>query len=349
MFANPLLKSFLLSMILVSSTLLVWELYLRQQGVDISYDDEESLWANKRDLATRNQEEATVFVGSSRNKYDVDINTWKSLTGENLIQLSCVGSSPLLILQDLAKDIQFGGRVVMDVTEPLFFSMSPRNQERPSKNIKWRKDRTPAQAFSFHVNHLLESQFVFLDKDYFSLNSLIDKIKLPNRQDVFVFPEFPFGFERVSFDRQNYMSANFVQDTNKHQQVRDVWTFVKKISKDPPVQGPNLDSILYQVKENVSQILSRGGQVIFIRTPSSGIMLENENKNYPREAYWDRLLSTTKCEGIHFADYPPIDHFICPEWSHLTPEDALVYTKNLVQILKTEKGWRFKNDPTMIN
>ncbi|HQX43813.1 MAG TPA: hypothetical protein PK209_04630 [Saprospiraceae bacterium] len=349
MFANPLLKSFVLSMILVSCTVVGWELYLRQQGIDLSYDDEESLWADKRDRAISMQEEATVFVGSSRNKYDVDINTWKSLTGENLIQLSCVGSSPLLILQDLANDKQFSGKVVIDVTEPLFFSMSPRNQERPSKNIKWRKDRTPAQAFSFHVNHLLESQFVFLDKDYFSLNALIDKIKLPNRPGVFVFPEFPFGFERVSFDRQNYMSANFVQDTHKHQQVRDVWTFVKKISKDPPVQGPKLDSILNQVKENVSQILSRGGQVIFIRTPSSGIMLESEYKNYPRQEYWEKLLSTTKCQGIHFADYPPIAHFICPEWSHLTPEDALVYTKNLVHILKNEKGWRFKNDSAIIN
>ncbi|MBK7696228.1 MAG: hypothetical protein IPI30_18465 [Saprospiraceae bacterium] len=135
MFPNPLLKAFVLSMILVSCTVVGWELYLRQQGIDLSYDDEESLWADKRDRAISMQKEATVFVGSSRNKYDVDINTWKSLTGENLIQLSCVGSSSLLILQDLANDKQFFGKVVVDVTEPLFFSMSPRNQDKPPKKI----------------------------------------------------------------------------------------------------------------------------------------------------------------------------------------------------------------------
>lgn len=121
MFPNPLLKAFLLTMALVSCTIIGWELYLRQQGIDLSYDDEESLWADKRDRAISMQQDATVFVGSSRNKYDVDINAWKSLTGENLIQLSCVGSSPLLILQDLANDKQFSGKVVIDVTEPLFF------------------------------------------------------------------------------------------------------------------------------------------------------------------------------------------------------------------------------------
>lgn len=118
--------------------------------------------------------------------------------------------------------------------------MSPRNHDKPSENLKWRKDRTPAQAFSFHVNHLLESQFVFLDKDNFSLNALIDKIKLPNRPGVFVFPEFPFGFERVTFDRQNYMTPGFVQDTHLHQQVRDVWTFVKRSAKTHLLKDPNL-------------------------------------------------------------------------------------------------------------
>ncbi len=30
---------------------------------------------------------------------------------------------------------------------------------------------------------------------------------------------------------------------------------------------------------------------------------------------------------IFYADYPAIANLICPEWSHLTPADAVVYTR----------------------
>ena len=135
------------------------------------------------------------------------------------------------------------------------------------------KKRTPAQWFSFKVNHLLESQFVFLDKEFFSLNALINRIKLPNRPGVFVFPDFPSEFGKVKFTRQEYMTEKFVADTNLQNQVRGIWVFFQKMSKDPPASGQKLDSILNIVKNDVDKIKARGGQVLFIRTPSSGPFL----------------------------------------------------------------------------
>jgi hypothetical protein len=40
---------------------------------------------------------------------------------------------------------------------------------------------------------------------------------------------------------------------------------------------------------------------------------------------------------IYFEDYPGTAHLECPEWSHLTPSDAIIYTKNLIRILQQEK------------
>jgi hypothetical protein len=96
-----------------------------------------------------------------------------------------------------------------------------------------------------------------------------------------------------------------------------------------------------KVKEATDKIRARGGDVVFVRTPSSGLTWEKEQQFFPRDQYWDKILSITKCKGIYFMDYPETDHFICPEFSHLTPADAIPYTRHLAKVLREEMGWRF--------
>ena len=97
-----------------------------------------------------------------------------------------------------------------------------------------------------------------------------------------------------------------------------------------------LQKIFEEVKTSVAKIKARGGKVIFVRTPSSGSYWDHEPIQFPREKYYDRLLSSTGCSGIHFKDYPDMANFICPEWSHLKKEDAVLYTKALISALQKE-------------
>ncbi|MDQ6756743.1 MAG: hypothetical protein M3004_07385 [Bacteroidota bacterium] len=338
-----LVKAAVLTLILVFSSIASWELYLRNKGVTPAYDDGESLWSDKRAMVYEPADKATVFIGSSRHKYDLDIDTWKSLTGDNPIQLAIEGNSPLPVLDDLANDKNFKGKLVIDVTEILFFTTAPNNITEPKTRIAYYKKRTPAQRFSFLVNHGLESNLVFLDKEYFSLNALLDKLSVPKRKGVFALPcECPMDFGRITFDRQNLMTNKFLTDTNLQNQVKGLWDFYRKITLEPPASGKKLDSILATVKTDVDKIKARGGQIIFVRSPSSGPFLMGEKMGYPREKYWDRLLAVTNLPGIYFEDYPAIAHFQCPEFSHLKPSDAIVYTKNLIPILE-QKGWTFPN------
>ena len=205
------------------------------------------------------------------------------------------------------------------------------------------KERTPAQRAGFEINHFLESQLVFLDKDNFSLGAKLDQLKLKNRPGVFVFPIFPWQFGRTDFNRQDVMTPEFVADTNLHNQVTGIWQFFRSMNRNPPVSGTKLDSILTVVKTATNTIRSRGGQVFFVRTPSSGPMGMGEKMGFPKEKYWDRILKETQCDGLHYADYPALGNFICPEWSHLSPADAVVFTKEFIRILKEEKGWSFPN------
>lgn len=334
-------KAGILTLVLVSATVISWECFVRSKGFEASYDDDPALWADKRDMVYEPASGATVFIGSSRIKFDLDIPTWENTTGDHAIQLACVGSNPIPVLENLADDKNFKGKLVVDVTEVLFFSTAPPNLETPRKNIKYYKDRTPAQRASFYLNHLLESQLVFLDKDRLSLNAQLNNLQIPNRKGVFEEPIFPPEFGRVKFNRQEYMTERFAADTNMRNKVKGIWVFFGKMAKDPPASGTKLDSIFNIVKTAVDKIKARGGQVFFVRTPSSGGFLMGEKMGYPREKYWDRLLTITGCPGIHYADYPAIDHFECPENSHLSQPDAIVFTNNFIRILNGEKGWNF--------
>ncbi|MBK7433576.1 MAG: hypothetical protein IPI66_06530 [Chitinophagaceae bacterium] len=344
---NSLAKAGILMLILVTASLVSWELYVRSKGYDTSFDDGPPLWANKRAQVYEPADKSTVFIGSSRIKFDLDIPTWEGLTGDHAVQLACVGSSPLPVLEDLANDVRFKGKLVIDVTEILFFSLAPPNLKNPKENIKYYKEQTPAQKVSFQINRLLESKLAFLDKDRLSLNAMLDKVRPASRKGVFVFPLFADGFGRVKYDRQEYMTEAFVADTNQQNIVRGVWKFLGEVGKEPPPTGGKLDTLFNMVKANVDKIRARGGKVIFVRTPSSGPFLAGENMGFPREKYWEQLLKATGTPGIHFADYPVIDHFQCPEFSHLSMPDAVIFTKEFIRILAQEKGWSFAKMPAV--
>src|SRR5687768_5227868 len=171
-------RSALLTVLMDILFLISWEIYLRSKGVDNSFDDGPALWAYHRDRIYEPEEKVTTFIGSSRKKFDLDIGTWESLTGRKAIQLACVGSTPLPILYDLADDEKFKGQLIIDVTEVLFFSDAPNNKERPQKNLEYYHDLTPTQRASFALNKPLETSFVFLDKDNYSINAMLEKLEL---------------------------------------------------------------------------------------------------------------------------------------------------------------------------
>jgi hypothetical protein len=287
------------------------------------------------------KDKATVFIGSSRIKYDIDIATWEDMTGDKAIQLADVGSSPLPALYNLADDEDFKGKLVIDVTEFLFFNKAPFVYKTPAENIAYYKKETPSQKFGFLISEALESKFAFIDKEEYSLNGLLTSIKVKNRENVYEFPDFPAGFTPVTLERQSFMTDELVNNPNQIKQVTAVWGMLgEMMSKEPPITDAAVDSIISSVKQATDKIKARGGEVIFTRTPSSGPLLAMEKAGFPRERFWNKILAATQCEGIHFEDFPALANFQCPEDSHLSVSQAREYTAALIHILQA-KGWKF--------
>src|SRR5687768_14000617 len=119
------------------------------------------------------------------------------------------------------------------------------------------------------------------------------------------------------------------------------WVKLGALDKTPGIKGEALEAVFKEVKDAVDKIRARGGTVVFIRPPSNGGYLETENVVYPRKEYWDALLAYVDVPGIHYRDYPQTANYVCPEWSHLAPKDAVTYTTQLIKILQEEKSWTF--------
>ncbi len=340
-------RAALLSLAIATVFLLGWEGFWRSQGFIPTYNDDKALWAVKRKEVYQPPGSATVFIGSSRIKFNLDIPTWEKLSGEQAVQLALVGTSPILTLQDLAEDEKFAGKLVIDVTEPLFFSPNPAFHQSAQEAVGYYKKQTPSEKASSAISLALESKLAFLEERRFSLNTLLNDIPLPNRPGVFQFPAFPKGFEWTTADRQTYMSEMFLSDSSDLKRQTDIWTSLIMNSPAAPISGEELERVLAGVKNSVDKIRSRGGKVIFVRTPSSGPMEAGEHKAFPRSQYWNRLLEMADAAGIHYKDYPETANYVCPEWSHLSPADAIDYTTHLVKQLG-EKGW-FAMKPNILN
>ncbi|MEP6712952.1 MAG: hypothetical protein ABJA37_11070 [Ferruginibacter sp.] len=335
-------------LILVTTFLISWEAYWRGNNFPASYNDDASFWSTKRREVYKPADEATIFIGSSRIKYDLDISTWEKLTGEKAIQLAMVGTSPRPLLDDLAQDKKFNGKLIIDVTEGLFFGRNKKRTEKSAvEGVEYYKKWTPAQKFSATVNNFLESEFVFLDKDKFGLNELISELGNPKRKGVFERPHFPKGFGNTNSQRQSYMAESFLNDTSQQKRQQQNWMITGGASdKTPAIKGDTLEIVFRQVKAAIDNIRARGGKVLFVRTPSSGTYWQTEQLVYPREKYWDALLAYTNTPGIYFKDYPETASLTCPEWSHLKPADAILFTENFVRFVQ-QKGWTFFHKPAM--
>ena len=340
-----LVKAGLLAVLLTATFVVGWEMYWRGQGFPISYNDDEGLWASKRKQIYASSPARPVMIGSSRIKFDVDLDTWAGISGQRPVMLAVAGASPRPVLTDLGNDPAFKGTLIVDVTEGLFFTPPGARQEL------WAQDRLKAyprwslaQQLSFHLNRALEAKLVLLDEEKLTLNAFLERLPLPNRPGVFEPPHFPPKFSYNSFDRQSWMSAEFVADTAMQGQMKAVWRHLGAGQRKHGAGGDTLRAMLQAAKRAVDQIRGRGGRVLFVRTPSSGLYREMETRNFPRAEYWDQLLAYTRAPGIYYADYPALAGLECPE-SHLAPREAVTFTRNLIPIIEQQTGWTIRAHP----
>ena len=103
--------------------------------------------------------------------------------------------------------------------------------------------------------------------------------------------------------------------------------------------APDPDEWLAQTREVeplVRRIQNRGGKVAFVRLPTTGEYYELDQRQYPRERYWDRFAALTSAQMLHFQDVPALRDFDCPDGSHLDYRAKPRFTGLLIKALERQ-------------
>lgn len=312
-----------------------WEAYWRAQGAVPGVVNSDGLWARARRQVRTGDPRATVLIGSSRTLSNVQLPVWTRLEGRAPVQLALEGTSPMGALEDLAADPTFRDRrLVVGVTPPLFFTGFAYRE----KAFGYAKAESPSQrAGQWLGMTLLEPWLAFDDPD-FALFEVLARQPWPQRAGA-EFRRSPPKLFVHSADRNGRMWAVVERDTAYQRLVQGIWARNFRPPPGPPPPGPPpAEAQIARAVAAVAALRARGVEVVFVRHPSMGPFLAAERGGFPRAATWDVLLARAGARGIHFEDYPQLQGYWLPEWSHMAAADADRYTAALYPLVAGDGG-----------
>jgi hypothetical protein len=312
----------------------VWELGWRNYGSEPAIRNSEGLWAAQRRRIDQGEGDRTVIVGSSRVLFDLQLPVWERISGERPIQLALEGTSPVPLMEDLAADPDFTGRLVVGVSPPLLFT----GYGYRLGALKRYREETPAQWIGQQLSqHLLEPWLAFLDED-FALFTVLKRQAWPVRPGTRIYQDVR-KLSVSEADRNTRMWSKVENDPEYARMAQQIWT---QLFQGPP-PGPPVDMAAVMEKQieaavaAVARLRERGVPVVFVRAPSDADFLAFEQKAFPREVTWDRLIERSGAAGVHFADHPQLQGYRLPEWSHLSASEADRFTAAILPLI--ERGF----------
>lgn len=321
----------LVAMVVFATLLGTWEQHWRNTGAGPSTVNSDGLWAMQRRRVDEGEGNATVLIGSSRMLFDFQLEVWERLDGTRPIQLALEGTTPVPVLEDLAADTNFTGRLFVGVAPDLFFSGFAYRAQAIATPTK----ETPAQrSGQWLAMHLLEPHLAFLEPD-FSLFVVLARQAWPAREGVRSRIDVR-KLDNLGKDRNSRMWARLETDSAYRALAQRIWAqnFGLPPGVTPAMADRGRDEQLARAVKAVSTLKARGVQVVFVRFPSADGYYAFEQKAFPRESTWDALLAQTGVPGVHFEDHPELQGFWTPEWSHLSASEADRYTAALYPIMK---------------
>jgi hypothetical protein len=329
--------SMLLGAVLLAVALTgAWEWHWRAYGAVPGIRDDDALWARERRRIDEGEGNATVLVGASRTFFDLQLPVWERLSGRRPIQLALNGTSPLFALEDLANDPKFTGRLLIGVAPDVFFS----GYEYRKNLARYFHKESPSERVGKILSmHLIEPWLAFYDPD-FALFTVLRRQPWPEREGLSGLQVRKLSITEA--DRNNYMWSKLETDATYRALARSIW---EEDFNDPPPTAEEaaknrqtLDDQIQRTAAVVMRLRARKIPVFFVREPSAGEYLAYENRDFPRKSTWDVLIEKAGAPGIHFQDYPQLQGYDLPEWSHMTRASAERYTEALYRIIVADRS-----------
>ena len=327
--------------LIVISASFAWELYCRAIGYGPTLNDTEDLWTSARRHV---QPESLVIVGDSRAWFDLDLDELEKGLGKRPVQLAMGGSCAYPVLADLANDETFHGTLICSIVPRLFVAPpGTPPMENAEKAVRRFYTQTPAQRASQYLAMPLEEHVAFLKQEELTLDEILKRLPIPNRPEALVPPRLPPYFGTLDRERRSRMIEECARPGKLQSTIQQIW--LPLFTPPPPPtyiprdqfakqMGQAIEQRFNYVAVAVQKLRARGGKIVFVRFPHSGELKKLEDRTTPRAAIWDRVIRDTGAPGIYYEDFPELNEFDCPEWSHLSAGDSVEFSKRLVPHLR---------------
>jgi hypothetical protein len=328
--------------LIVIAAATAWEFYCRSIGYRPTLNDNEDLWTMTR---RRVKPESVVIIGDSRAWFDLDLDELQKGLGKRPVQLAMGGGCAYPVLSDLANDENFHGTIICSVVPRLFVAPAGTPpMERGEKAVRRSHTQTPAQRASQYLAMPLEEHVAFLKQEELTLDDLLKRLPIPNRPYAQVSPRLPPYFGTLDRERRARMIQECAQPGSELQRrIQQIWlplftplpppTYIPK-EEFGKKMGAAIEARFHDVATAVEKLRARGGKIVFVRFPNSGDLKKLEDRETPRAGIWDRMIKETGAPGIYYEDYPELNGFNCPEWSHLSAGDSVEFSKRLIPHLR---------------
>jgi len=310
-----------------------WEAYWRSYGVTPGIRNDSGLWAIQRRRIDAGEGDATVIVGSSRPFFDIQLPVWERLDGRRPIQLAFEGTSPLAFVEDLADDPRFTGRLIIGIDPQVFFLARTGHHDA----LEYTRRQSPSQRIGQWLSmHLIEPYLAFDDAD-FALETVLARQHWPQRPGRTWLPDVR-KLSNHEADRNTSMWSKVAEDPQYRALVRAIWHQRFAPAMDPPPEQlrKTIQEQIERMAQAVAKLRARGARVLLLRSPSDGEYLAYETRLFPRAQTWDALVAASGVPGVHFQDYPELQGYYLPEWSHMTRAEAERYTVALYGVIQRD-------------
>jgi hypothetical protein len=320
---QPWRKIFASVCVLVLAATAAWEWRMRSlELLPGDIDEGASWWAEQRRKLGDGPNEIAI-VGDSRILFGTDLAQFEKLTGVRPLQLALPGTNARPFLEDLGNDPNFHGLAIVGIMELSYFRSG---LGRLNDALGRYRHESPAQRSSFLLHRMLSRVFGFLD-DQYRLSVLTYQLDDGWRANARSPYDNVWKVEITGDRRQSALWPRLEHDTALNAHARATW--LKGQPAAPDQQA--IDNALKLTAAAVKAIRARGGDVVFLRPPSSGELRKNEDLRLPRQRGWDALLAAAQLRGLHADDDPLMATLTLPEMSHVSRACATVYTDAYVR------------------
>ena len=284
-----------------------------------------------------NSSHAVALIGSSRVLCDLDPRILKrELPQWDFYQLGIDGASALPMLENLAQDVQFRGRVLCEFSMVHFTAEYPfRADPHADKYVEFVRRRSYFDFLNTRFSEALRQRSALV-AGTFGFNDMPAKdcdfiTALGSRLASLV--RNPSGAGSAS------LSDSSPRDDRFHSRNRrgkdNSWSIARWVGWIKSSRGTGAN--IQRVASWVDAIRRRGGDVVFIRMPVSGSLRLKEDEIYPDRVRFMQSLGDIGISMIDSAREPTLSGFECSDESHLDADDADRFSTSLARILDDRK------------